>query len=169
MKTNEGQTLEKKEEKAAKVSTLDGLVFTNPGSHKSPVYKRIFVKESNANLVQKVDETDLFEFIQASKSQTDIALLEKRYLELGEIPSVDPNYGAHDLSQFPDDIHGVYDLVNNVDANYNKLPQSVKDVFGSRDAYLKALMDGTYQATLVNAFTKAAQKQETANEEQKGE
>ena len=56
------------QEKTPKKVTLEGVVCTNPGNPIAPVYKRVYVKELDANLVRKVDETNLFEFIQASKS-----------------------------------------------------------------------------------------------------
>lgn len=171
MKTiNEGQTnkTSQKTPEVKKISSLDGVVCSNPGSHLAPVYKRVYDKDLDRAVVKKVDETDLFEFIQASASQTDLALLERRFIETGEIPQVDPGlkFGV-DTSSLPSDIHGVYDMVNDIDANFNKLPQSVKDVFGSSQAYLKSILDGTYQATLISAFNKPADK--PAAESEKGE
>ena len=81
-----------KENKAPKVVlTLEGVVCTNPGDHIAPVYKRVYDEKLDRNIVKKVDETNLFEFIQASKSTTDLATLQKRFIEFGEIPNVDPS------------------------------------------------------------------------------
>lgn len=160
------------EKKAEKVSTLKGVIFTPSGSAMAPVYKRVFNKDANRNLVTKVDETDLNEFIQASASQTDLALLQKRFIELGEIPQADPNliHGI-DTTIMPNDIHGVYDMVNDVDVNFNKLPKSIQDIFGSSQAYLQSLLNGSYHATLVNAIKEKQKAAETpaANEVNKNE
>ena len=160
--TNERQAGKKEKEK---VSSLAGVVCTPSGERIAPVYKRAYCKELDSNIVQKVDETDLFEFIQASKSTTDLAVLQKRFIELGEIPCVDPSLGSNDLTQFPSDIHGVYDMVNDVAGNFAKLPESVQKIFGSKEAYLDALLKGTYQATLINAL----QQTQTPQKEEKNE
>lgn len=164
MKTNnEGQIDKKKEKK----STLKGLICTNSGTGISPVYKRVYDKDLDRNIVKKVDTFNLHEFIQSSRSSTDLALLEKRYLELGEIPNYAPDAGAVDFTQLPSNIHEVYNMVNDVDANFNKLPDSIKQIFGTSQAYMQSLLDGTYQATLVKAIKDAQTPKEEAKEENK--
>ena len=162
----QGQTGKKEKEK---VSSLEGVVCTPNGERIAPVYKRAYSKECDSNIVQKVDETDLFEFIQASKATTDLAILQKRFIELGEIPNVDPTLGSNDLTQFPSDIHGVYDMVNDVAGNFAKLPESVQKIFGTKEAYLDALLKGTYQATLINALNSQNAQKEQKNENQESE
>ena len=153
-----------------KVTSLDGVIFSNHGSRIAPVYKRTYVKDLDKNLVKKVDETDLYEFIQASRSTTDLAVLQKRFMELGEIPQVDPNYGSNDLTKYPSNIHEVYSMVNDVDNSWNSLPESIRGIFGSKDSYLRSVLDGTYQATLVAAINqKQEKKEEPAPAPQKGE
>ena len=149
-------------------NTLSGVVCCNSGCAIAPVFKRIYVKELDKNVVRKVDETNIFEFIQASKSITDLAVLQKRFLELGEIPSDNLNYGSNDLTVFPSDIHGVYQMVNDVAANFNKLPQSIQDIFGNKDNYLKSILDGSYNAVLINAINDKLIKKEDVDP-QKGD
>ena len=164
-KSNAGQAGEGQKNAPKKV-TLEGVVCTNPGNPIAPVYKRVYVEKLDANLVRKVDETNLFEFIQASKSQTDLATLQKRFIELGEIPNVNPNMTYSD-TVMPSDIHSLYNMVNDVNGSFNQLPESVKAVFGDSQAYLAAILDGSYQSKLAEAF---APKQSNANEnETKGE
>ena len=91
MKTiNEGHTSKEKEKK---VSTLEGVICSNPGDRIAPVYKRVYDKDYDSTLVKQVDTFDIEEFIQSSKSSTDLAVLQKRFIELGEIPAVDANMG----------------------------------------------------------------------------
>lgn len=153
MKTNEGQVIQGQKAAKEKKSTLSGVVCTPAGSHIAPVYKRVYDKELDKAIVKKVDETNLFEFIQASKSSTDLALLQKRFIELGEIPASDPNmqFGV-DNTILPSDIHSLYNMVNDVNTNYNKLPSEVQKVFGNSQDYLKAVLDGTASTILANAF-----------------
>ena len=153
-------------DEAKKINTLLGIRGTPCGSDIAPVYKRVYDKEVGKNIVKKVDDFNLFEFIQASRSSTDLALLEKRYLELGEIPNADPTAAGVDFAVMPSNIHEVYDMVNDVDGNFKKLPKCVQDIFGTSQAYFKSLMDGTYQATLLEAIKKASK---PAEEPKKGE
>lgn len=165
MKTiNEGQT-GKKQEAAAKTNTLKGVVCTPPGCSIAPVYKRVYDEQLDRNIVKKVDETNITEFIQASKSQTDLATLQKRFIELGEIPNVNPNMVYSD-TVMPSDIHGLYNMVNDVNGSFNKLPESVQAVFGDAQGYLKSIMDGSYNQKLADAF---APKQTNEIDETKGE
>lgn len=158
----------KKQEETKVVDTLKGVICTNPGKSLAPVYKRVYDEELDKNIVKKVDETNLTEFIQASKSQTDLATLQKRFIELGEIPSVDPTLtNGVDTTVMPSDIHSLYNMVNDVDGNFKKLPEPVRQVFGTSQAYLNAILDGSYEKKLAEAF---APKQNNANEtETKGE
>lgn len=149
------------------VNTLEGVVCTNPGSHIAPVYKRVYDEKLDRSIVKKVDETNLFEFIQASKSTTDLATLQKRFIEFGEIPNVDPSLVYDETAVFPSDIHGVYEMVNNVADNFNKLPDTAKAVFGDKETYLKCLLDGSAQSLLMAAYGQQAPQQNET--ETKGE
>ena len=157
---SEKQVIKKEEIK----TTLEGVVCTNPGKHIAPVYKRVYDSDLKKNVVKKVDETDLFEFIQASASSTDLAVLQQRFIALGEIPSVDPTMGSNDLSIFPSNIHEVYNMVNNIDANFKALPESIQKIFGDSQSYMNALMNGTYQATLMNALKPKPEEKKEGNE-----
>lgn len=165
---NEGQANKKQEAKKAQ-NTLDGVVCSNVGSHYQPVYKRVYEKDIDQSIVKQVDKFNLFDFIQASKSQTDLALLEKRYIELGEIPSVDPNMTEADFTGYPDNIHEVYKMANDIAGNFAKLPESIQNIFGTKEAYMKALIDGTYQATLINAVNNLSAAPSKEPESEKGE
>lgn len=142
---------ERQTNKKTQNNIFKGIVCSNAGDHIAPVYKRVFDKDTGRNVVKEVDKTDIFEFIQASASSTDLAVLEKRFQETGEIPCNDPSltFGV-DTSNLPSDIHGVYNMVNNASASFEKLPDVVKEAFGSSEAYLESILKGTYQATLIN-------------------
>ena len=117
----------KKQDSEKKKNTLDGVVCTPPGCSLAPVYKRVYDEELDRHIVKKVDETNITEFIQASRSQTDLAILQKRFIELGEIPAVDPSMQSNvDTAILPSDIHSLYNMVNDVHGNFNKLPESVR-------------------------------------------
>lgn len=132
------------------VSTLKGVICSDPGCDIAPVYQRVYDADLCKSIVKKVDETNLFEFIQASKSSTDLATLEKRFIELGEIPGGELGWqGDIDETIMPSNIHEVYAMTSDIGEAFSKLPESVQKAFGNKDAYMKALIDGTYQATLI--------------------
>ena len=157
---SERQVTEKTTKEEA-VSVLLGVACSNAGSHIAPVFKRVYDEELKREHVIKVDETDVFEFIQASKSSTDLATLQQRMIALGDVPNVDPTLGSNDLTLFPSDIHGVYDMVNDVDGSFNNLPKEIQQIFGNSRAYLKALLDGSYTSILQAGLAAA---QEPAND-----
>lgn len=163
--TLKGTNKENKEKE--KKNTLTGVIATPSGNSIEPVYKRVYDKELDKSLVKKVDTLNITEFIQASKSQTDLSILEKRFIELGEIPNASPDLGSHDLTNMPGDIHSLYAMANDISGNFAKLPQSVQEVFGNPQAYMKSIIDGTYQSTLINAFN--AKKTEKKEVEKKGD
>ena len=149
----------KTSQEAEKISTLTGVITSCAGSNIAPVYKRVYDEKLNKMIVKKVDETDIYEFIQASKSTTDLANLQQRMIALGEIPAVDPTLGSNDLTVFPDNIHDVYKMVNDVDGSFNQLPDSVKSIFGTKEVYLQSLLDGSYQSKLVAAMSAPKEKE----------
>lgn len=158
---SEGQ-VNKKQKAEKKKTTLDGVVCTPYGNSIAPVYKRVYDEELDRSIVKKVDETNITEFIQASRSQTDLAILQKRFIELGEIPAVDPTMESGvDNTILPSDIHSLYNMVNDVSGNFNKLPESVRKVFGNPQAYLAAILDGSVNSKITDAFSK---KEDHANE-----
>lgn len=164
---NARQVDEKKQEEK---NPLQGVICTCSGDAIAPVYRRTYDKDLDANVVRKVDETNIFEFVQASKSTTDLATLQKRFIELGEIPNVNPEISYPDTAVMPHNIHELYNMVTDIDANFKKLPDSVQKVFGDSQTYLSALMDGSYNQKLVDAFTpKEPPKEEKPKEEKKGE
>lgn len=128
----------------------------------------VYDEKLDKSIVKQVDETNITEFIQASKSTTDLATLQKRFIELGEIPSVDPTLSNNvDTAIMPSDIHSLYNMVNDVNGNFNKLPESVRNVFGNPQAYLAAILDGSVNSKITEAFSP---KQNNANEtDTKGE
>lgn len=161
--SNERQVSKTKQEE--KVSALKGVTCTNAGNPISPVYKRVYNDELEINVVQKVDETNLYEFIQASRNQTDLATLQKRFIELGEIPNVNPNLvGEVDTTLMPTDIHSLYNMVNDVNGSFFKLPKSAQDIFGNSQAYLAAILDGTYFQKLAAGYTPKEENKEEKKE-----
>lgn len=151
---SERQVKETQQEVA--VSSLQGVICSCAGNPIADVYKRVYDEELHRTVVKKVDETNLYEFIQASKSTTDLATLQKRFLELGEIPGGELGWQEQvDMTVMPSNIHEVYAMTSDIDAAFKRLPESVQNLFGDKDAYMKALIDGTYQATLIKALNEA--------------
>lgn len=140
-----------------KVSVLEGVVCCPAGDVNAPVFKIVYDEKLKKNIVKQVDTFNIYEFIQASKSSTDLATLQKRWLELGEVPGGVLGFdGDVDMTLYPCDIHGVYKMVNDVDGAFNRLPESIQKIFGNKDAYLKALLDGSFNASVIAAVNNQA-------------
>lgn len=126
--------------------------YTPSGNKMMPVYKKVFDEKTKESHVLKVSEFDIDEFIQASNSQTDLAMLRQQMATTGQIPVVDDE--VVDATLFPENIHELMDTINNIENNFNGLPDSVKQIFGNKDAYVSALVDGTYNDKLLKGLTK---------------
>lgn len=141
--------------------------FTPGGQRLEPVYKEVFDDETKKTDVREVDKIDIYEFVQASNSQSDLSQLREMMIRTGEIPAVDPDYQTGvDLTHMPKDIHELYDVVNNVDGVYNSLPDTIKSAFTSRDDFLNALVKDTYMSRVQTYVNEVAAKH--ASESAKG-
>lgn len=165
---SEGQVT--KTSQKTEVNTLQGVVCSNSGNRIAPVFKRVYDNDLKRNVVKKVDETDIQEFINASRSMTDLAALEKRLIATGEIPAVDPSLNGDgiDFTQYPKDIHEVYSMVNDIDSSFSKLPENIQKIFGTKEVYMASALKGTLKETIINGLNKQTVPADTPIE-QKGE
>ena len=62
---------------------------TPSGSCIEPIYSSVYDEELKREVVKKTGEFDIYEFIQASASQTDLALLREQMQSTGQIPIID--------------------------------------------------------------------------------
>lgn len=142
--------MEKKDQKKQE-SNIGKLLYTDVGSKMMPVYERV------DKIVVKTKEFDIDEFIQASNSQTDLAQLRQEMLTSGQLPSVSDD--VVDCTLMPQNIHEVYDVVNSVDERFKQLPENVQVIFGNKDNFLKALVDGSYEQKLIKGLNDFYEKQ----------
>lgn len=140
--------------------------YTPAGDRVAPVYQNVFDEELKREVVQKTGEFDIYEFIQASATNTDLAMLREQMIRTGTLPVVDDD--VQDMSLYPDNIHELYDIVNSAEARFNALPEAIQNVFGNKDVFLRSLVEGTYNDKL-NAYAdkviKAASINEPTNKE----
>ena len=131
---------------------VDDKYLTPVGTPITPIYKRVYDEEKKCEIVKKVDEFDIDEFIQKSSNMTDLAMLKRQMERTGEIP-LDPNaqYGV-DMTQFPETIHDVYRAANTIDEHFKTLDPVVQEAFGSSSVYRSHVLDGTAQEYLNNYF-----------------
>lgn len=153
---NEGQNIEEKK------TPLDPSIYSCCGDRIQPIYKRVYNADMKREIVEHVDDFDIYESIQESDNTSDITLL-KKMINGGttEAPE-DPLalYGL-DLANMPKNIHEVYDTVNHGNEAFEAMGDSYKKAFGSVEGLRQALLDGTASDIIKATYQKdleAAQK-----------
>lgn len=134
-----------------------GVRSTNIGSPIVPRYKRVYDEKLKRNVVKHVDDFNIDEFIQASSNSTELAILKKKFVELGEIPNVsgvEPTYG--DLSVMPDNVHELYHMQGKALDAFSKLPDNVKGAFASPDDLLNHIIQGDF-TQVINTYVSSQQ------------
>lgn len=155
-------------ETSQKKAFKEGILYTDIGSNIQPVYERQFDEKTGKSLVVQTSTFDIDEYIQASNCQTDLAMLRAEMIATGQLPTITDE--VVDATLFPENIHEVYKTINDVDKIYNDLPDSVKGIFKDKNAFLSALIDGSYQSKVVsglNVQNEGQNKQEEKKEEGK--
>lgn len=150
-----------------KTNFVEGVLYTSIGSNIEPIYERVFNKETGKSLVVKTGEFDIDEYIQASNCKTDLAMLRQEMLATGQLPVVGDE--VVDATLFPENIHEVYDAVNQVDNVFNTLPDSVKALFKNKDDFMSSLIKGDYQQRVVNGLSALQNEGQNLQEEEKKE
>lgn len=150
------------EAQKTKTNKKEGILYTDIGSNIQPVYERVYDKETGKSIVKKTGEFDIDEFIQASNCKTDLAMLRAEMISTGQLPTIGDE--VIDGTLFPENIHQLYDTINSVDNVYNQLPDSVKAIFKNKDAFMAALVNGSYVNTITSTF--AQNEKQTQQEKQ---
>lgn len=162
MTTQVNPTSESKEKK------VDNFPYTSAGNPITPVYKRVYDDKKKRMVVKKVKEINIDEFIQSSSNSTDLALLKRRYIELGEIPAVNPGAPTYaDLSTLPDNVHELYHLENLAQEKYDALPDAVKSLYNGSADWLNVVLQGNWENDAQKRF--AALSKNKVKEKKEGE
>ena len=135
-------------------------IYTPIGSNIMPVYGRKYDEKTKTNFVVKIDEFDVDEFIQASETKTDLAMLRQQMMATGQIPVIDDT--VVDATLFPENIHELMKTVKDAGNTFDQLPASIKQIFGTSDKFLASLVDGSYSSKVqagLEVQVKAAQQQ----------
>lgn len=146
---------ETKQLQSPKTLKKEGILYTQIGSKMQPVYKRVYDPKTGKSIVKQTGEFDIDEFIQASNCKTDLAMLRAEMISTGQLPTISDD--VIDGTLFPENIHQLYDTINSVDKVYNSLPDSVKAIFGNKDVFMAALVDGSYGNKIVESFKNEGQ------------
>ena len=148
-----------------KKTKKEGILYTDIGSNIQPVYERVFDEKTGKSVVKQVDTFDIDEYIQASNCKTDLAMLRAEMISTGQLPSVTDE--VVDATLFPENIHELYATIKNVNGVYDSLPAAVKNVFKDKDAFMTALIDGTYEQKLMKGLQAVYEGQDKQEEEKK--
>lgn len=148
-----GEVVEVKE-----FSPISKKYMTPAGKKLQPVYKREYSEKFKKNIVVKSGEQDIYEFIQASASSTDLEILKREAVSSGIEANVLPNavYGI-DTSIYPKNIHDLYRLSNNAKAIYDKYDDDTKAAFIDVNDFTESVVKGNAQTRIINYYKKIAE------------
>lgn len=132
----------------------NNFIFTPAGDRISPQFTKVYDENLKREIVKQTGTFDIYEFIQASECQSDLAMLRQQMISTGQVPTVSDE--VVDYSLFPQDIHELNNVVNSSAERFNALPDSIKVVFGNKDNFLASLVKGTYEQDIVNYYQAAA-------------
>lgn len=123
----------------------------SPRSTSTPLGDRYMIKaklsigEHGEQIAEPGDKIDFQAYIQASKASTDIASIIARYNAGDEsVLNVTPNGYYGDVDLIPSSINDVNKINKLYDAaydSYSKLPEEVKDAFGSPENFFNAVLN----------------------------
>lgn len=135
----------------------------SPRSVKTPLGDKYMIKaklsigEHGEQIAEPGDKIDFQAYIQASKASTDIATIVARY-NAGDESVLNvhakPFYG--DVDMIPssvNDIDKITKLSNLAKDNYDKLPDSVKKLFGSSEEFFNAVLNNKVDEILAKVAT----------------
>lgn len=111
-----------------------------------------------------VRDIDLDKIIQSYKPTCDLAALYARSVQLNDISLLNIREGAYgDFTEMPTNIFEAdklsLDLLNKFESNYDKLPDEVKNVFGSKTEFINAV----FQDRLDDYLNKLPNKEDSNN------
>lgn len=101
----------------------------NPGNRMQPHYRQKYDEQGHAYLV-KDGETDIYEIIQSHKEECDINVLLARYAA-GDMAVIHPGAVYADISNIPDNIVEMMNIINANREKFDALPVEIKELFGN--------------------------------------
>lgn len=100
-----------------------------PGKRMQPHYRQKYDEQGHAYLV-KDGETDIYEIIQSHKEECDINVLLARYAD-GDMGVIHPGAVYADISNIPDNIVEMMNIINANREKFDALPVEIKELFGN--------------------------------------
>lgn len=147
----------KVEKKVEKKPIISKKYLTPVGNKIQPIYELYYDEKSRKELVKKVGEQDIDDFIQKSSNATDMAYLIREAQRTGQYP-IDENakYGV-DMTLMPTNIHELYKTTSDINKRFEGLDPKVQAAFGSAQAYKDAVLNGSAEKLIEQHFIKLAQ------------
>lgn len=94
-------------------------------------------------VVRKIGERDLQHEIQLYRDVCNIDSIMDRYRDTGSLEFAQRQGVYLDVSGYPDTMADAVDLIDRVRSMYGLFPDEVKALFGSAEAYIAAINDGS--------------------------
>ena len=140
-----------------------------PRSVSTPLGDRYMIKAKlsigphGEQIAEPGEKVDLQAYIQASKASTDMATIVARY-KAGDETVLNVREGYYgDVSIIPSTIND-YEKINKITdiaaAKFDALPEEVKKIFGSSEAFLNAVLSNSVDSILAKAKEQAPKEKE---------
>lgn len=100
-----------------------------PGNRMQPHYRQKYDENGHPYLI-KDGETDVYAIIQSHKDECDINALLARYAA-GDMGVIHPGAVYADISNIPENIIEMINLINGNREKFNALPAKIKELFGN--------------------------------------
>ena len=100
-----------------------------PGNRMQPHYRQKYDENGHPYLI-KDGETDVYAIIQSHKDECDINALLARYAA-GDMGVIHPGAVYADISDIPDNIIEMINIINANREKFDALPAKVKELFGN--------------------------------------
>lgn len=153
--TKDGVVITKEKDDVITGILVNDKMMTSVGDKMTKRFKRVYDEKLDKKVVKCVETFDIDEFIQSSSNATDLAILKRRYIELGEIPNVDgsqPVYG--DLTILPENVHELYHLEDTAEKTFASLPDQYKGAFANSSDFLNHVLKKDY-VQVINKYIAA--------------
>lgn len=123
-------------------SNLPEAIEAPVGDRFQPEYSLEYSKDGVPHLIQ-TGTIDLYEYIQSFKDECDFNRIIRRF-ENGDVNALQRAQGVYaDVSDAPKTPGEALSLMGRVEDYYNSLSPSVASKFGSYEAFLSGLLDGS--------------------------
>lgn len=131
------------------------LFSEGPFSKEIQKYEELIDKKTGMKVLQATEKENFYNRIQEQVEDQLLDTIIKRYkVDLNDRHITDMKDEIVDMTQYPDDLLGVYALASQLEKQFKESPAEVKSKFGDFAGYLRAFEKGTLASDLSSVLSK---------------